>query len=280
MSNSTLSETGNLHRVLVVTDGSDESAGAIRTGVALAALHGARLIGLSIALDNPEYATLVPNLKEAAELYAREALQSFIEEAGIGAEAITREATDPVQGIIDAATELNADIVVIGQQNKGSLARRLMVGGATAGVIGHAPCPVLVAPRAAHLWEKRVLLATDGSSHSEAAAVAAGRVARHAGLPVNVVSVVTSSHNEERRNEADRAVASALARLTGLELQTEGQVAEGRPDEAIIKTAESLGADLIVVGSKGRTGLAKILLGSVAERVIGHATCPVLVVKA
>lgn len=279
MSTNTLSETGNLRRVLVVTDGSDESAGAIRTGVALAALHGARLIGLAIALDNPEYATLVPNLQEAAELHAREALLSFIEEAGAGAEAITREATDPVQGIVDAAAELSADIIVIGQHNKGSLSR-LMVGGATAGVIGHATCPVLVAPRAAHLWEKRVLLATDGSSHSEAAAKATGRVARHGGLPVNVVSVVTSSHNEERRNEADRAVASAVARLAGLELETEGQVAEGRPDEAIIKTAESLGADLIVVGSKGRTGLAKILLGSVAERVIGHATCPVLVVKA
>ena len=279
MSTNTLSETGALHRILVVTDGTDESAGAIRTGVALAALHGARLIGLSIALDNPEYATLVPNLQEAAELHAREALLSFIEEAGAGAEAITREATDPVQGIVDAAAEFNADLIVIGQHNKGSLAR-LMVSDAAAGVIGYATCPVLVAPRAAHLWEKRVLLATDGSAHSEAAAEAAGRVARHAGLPIHVVSVVTSSHNEERRSEADRAVASAVARLTGLELQVEGQVAEGRPDDAIIKTAESLGADLIVVGSKGRTGLAKILLGSVAERVIGHAACPVLVVKA
>lgn len=278
MSTHTLSETGTLHRVLVVTDGSDESAGAIRTGVALAALHGARLIGLSIALDNPEYATLVPNLQEAAELHAREALQSFIDEAGPGAEALTREATDPVQGIVDAAAELSADIIVIGQHNKGSLSR--LMSDATAGVIGHATCPVLVAPRAARLWEKRVLLATDGSPHSDAAAEAAGRVARHAGLPINVVSVVTSSHSDERRNEAERAVASAVARLTGLELKAEGQVAEGRPDDAIIKTAESLGADLIVVGSKGRTGLAKILLGSVAERVIGHAACPVLVVKA
>lgn len=279
MSTHSLPESGILRRVLVVSDGSDESAGAIRTGVALAALHGARLIGLSIALDNPEYATLVPNLQEAAEVYAREALQSFVDEAGAGAEAITRVATDPVRGIVDAAAELHADIIVIGQHNKGSLSR-LLVGDATAGVIGHATCPVLVAPRAAHLWEKRVLLATDGSSHSEAAVEAAGRIARHTGMPITVVSVVTSSHNEARRSEADRAVASAVARLAALERQAEGQVAEGRPDEAIVKTAESLGADLIVVGSQGRTGLAKILLGSVAERVIGHAACPVLVVKA
>jgi nucleotide-binding universal stress UspA family protein len=54
---------------------------------------------------------------------------------------------------------------------------------------------------------------------------------------------------------------------------------EGRPDEAIVKFAEDVGADLIVMGSHGRTGLSKILLGSVAERVIGQAACPVLVVK-
>jgi len=54
---------------------------------------------------------------------------------------------------------------------------------------------------------------------------------------------------------------------------------EGRPDEAIVKVAEDVGADLIVMGSLGRTGLIKVLLGSVTQRVIGQAVCPVLVVK-
>ena len=278
MSTNTLTETGNLGRVLVATDGSDESAGAIRTGVALSMTHGARLIGLSIALDNPEYSTFVPNIQEVAKEHAREALKSFVEEAGESAETAIREATDSAQGIVEAATEFGADIIVMGQHNKGSLAR-LMVGDTTASVIGHAECPVLVAPRAAHLWEKHVLLATDGSPHSEAATEAAGRIARQARLPISVVSVVTSSHNDERRAEAERAVAAAVERLKGLGLQAEGQVAEGRPDDAIIKTAEAAGADLIVVGSHGRSGLTKILLGSVAERVIGHSPCPVLVGK-
>jgi nucleotide-binding universal stress UspA family protein len=79
---------------------------------------------------------------------------------------------------------------------------------------------------------------------------------------------------------AERAVAAAVDRLTAMGVQAERLVAaEGRPDEAIVKAAESGGAGLIVVGSHGRTGLTKILLGSVAERVIGHAVCPVLVVK-
>lgn len=279
MSNTnTLTQTGTLRRIVVATDGTEASAGAVRTGVALARARGARLIGLSIALDNPEYSTLVPNLQEAAERNAREALKSFVDEAGPGVETVTRDATDPAQGIAAAADELNADLIVMGRQHKSALGR-LLVGHTTAGVIGAGATPVLVVPRAARLWEKRVLLATDGSSYSQAAAEAAGRLAAQTGLAVSVVSVVTTSHNDARRKEAQRAVTVALEHLRSLGLAADGEVAEGRPDEAIVRAAESAGADLIVLGSRGRTGLTKVLMGSVAERVIGHAACPVLVVK-
>ncbi|MEW6118814.1 MAG: universal stress protein [Pseudomonadota bacterium] len=270
--------TGMPSFILVATDGSDDCAGAIRTGLALAQSRGARLIGLSIALDNPEYSTLVPNLHEVIEARAREALKSFILEAGERAEVTTRRASDPAEGIVSAAGELGADLVVLAESDKGGLTR-VMVGDTTANVIGLATCPVLVVPRSAHLWDKRILVATDGSPHSGSAVETAGQFARAAGLPLNVVSVVTSSHSESRRKDAERAVAAALERMQALGVQAEGAVEEGRPDEAIVKMAESVRADLIVVGSHGRTGLAKILLGSVAQRVIGHAACPVLVVK-
>ncbi len=278
MSSNALSENGMLNRVLVATDGSDYSAGAIRTGVALAKSRSARLIGLSIILYNPEYSTLVPNLQEEAEKRAREALKSFVEAAGGGAEATTREAFDPSAGIVLGAKENSADIIVMGRRGKRGLAR-MMVGDATAKVIGHASCPVLVAPRAARLWEKRILLAIDGSQYSEAAVGAAGHLARQAGLPVTVVSVTTASHSDSRRKEAEQAVAANVERLKSMGLEAEGRVVQGRPDEAIVKLAEDIGADLIVMGSHGRTGLSKILLGSVVERVIGQAACPVLVVK-
>jgi nucleotide-binding universal stress UspA family protein len=53
----------------------------------------------------------------------------------------------------------------------------------------------------------------------------------------------------------------------------------GRPEEGILRAAQYKQASLIIVGSHGRTGLKRLLMGSVAERVIGHAPCPVLVVK-
>ena len=273
-----LSENGKLDRVLVATDGSDYSAGAIRTGVALAKASGARLTGLSIALYNPEYSTLVPNLGEEAEKRARQALASFTAEAGGDAETVTIEASDPYQGILDGAKANQADVIVIGRRGKRGMAR-MMVGDATAKVIGHADCAVLVAPRAARLWEKRVLLATDGSSHSEAAAGAAGHLAKKFGLPVTVVSVVAGSHSATRRMEAEQAVAAKVERLKAMGVAAEGKIVDGRPDEAIVKAAEEVGADLIVMGSHGRTGLVKVLLGSVAERVIGQVSCAVLVVK-
>jgi nucleotide-binding universal stress UspA family protein len=62
-------------------------------------------------------------------------------------------------------------------------------------------------------------------------------------------------------------------------VKAESYVGEAEADEAIVKLAKEQGADLIVVGSHGRTGLRRLLMGSVTEKVIGTAPCPVLVVK-
>jgi nucleotide-binding universal stress UspA family protein len=63
-------------------------------------------------------------------------------------------------------------------------------------------------------------------------------------------------------------------------VQVSGQLLEGRPDQAILAAAQANGADLIVVGSHGRTGLERMLMGSTSERILNQADCPVLVVKA
>jgi universal stress protein A len=69
---------------------------------------------------------------------------------------------------------------------------------------------------------------------------------------------------------------AARVRESGLECQTKS--VEGSPGDEIVDYAAKIGADLIVMGSHGRTGLGRILLGSVAEKVLHRATCPVLVV--
>jgi len=139
---------------------------------------------------------------------------------------------------------------------------------------------VLTVPVGASMWQNRILLGTDGSRFSDAAAVSAAKIAHCCAAPITVVSALVPSHSERRQQEGREAVARTTAQLVQQGLDAEGTALPGEADDVIIKLAEEKGADLIVVGTYGRTGFGKVLLGSVSERVIGKAKCAVLVVKA
>ncbi len=274
-----LERGGRWRRILLATDGSEYSEGAIRVAAALARRNDARLFIASIAVYNPEYATTVPGLEQVAlDQAGRNVAGAVQASAGIEHEVVIAEAEDPYRGIVDAAREDRADLIVMGRRGKRGLARA-MVGDATARVIGHAPCNVLVAPRGAAQWHQGILVATDGSRHGDAAARLAGQLALEWQLPLTVVSAVLPSHNEQRRREAVTAIDRVKAGLAALPVQVTGIVAEGRPEQVILDQASKAGVDLIVIGTHGRTGLDRLLMGSVAERVIGFAACPVLAVK-
>ncbi|MDX9994962.1 MAG: TSUP family transporter [Rhodocyclaceae bacterium] len=273
-----LNPGGRFERILLATDGSEYSAGAERVAVDLARRNRAKLFIAGVAVYNPEYATSVPGLEAAAlEQARRNVAAAATSAAGIDHEVVITEADDPWRGIVDAAEEYRADVVVMGRRGRRGLART-MVGDATARVIGHAPCSVLVVPRGARAYEHGVLVATDGSRYGDAAAWSAGRLAAAAGLPLAIVSAVLPSHNEQRRREAVQAVERVKLGLA-VGTPATGIVAEGRPEQVILDQAHHAGADLIVVGTHGRTGLDRLLMGSIAERIIGLADCPVLAVK-
>ena len=81
---------------------------------------------------------------------------------------------------------------------------------------------------------------------------------------------------EAGRSVLDRACTDAASRFAG---RITGHIGAGEPWREITQMASSLGADLVVVGTAGRTGVARLTLGSVAEMVVRHAGCPVLVVR-
>ncbi len=87
-----------------------------------------------------------------------------------------------------------------------------------------------------------------------------------------------ASIESELRANSERQLA-ALVKEEAQDVKTETMVCAGSPGEEIILTAKSLGADLIVISTHGRTGLKHVFLGSVAEHVVRHAPCPVLVVR-
>jgi universal stress protein E len=280
MTDTALSPVGRFEHLLLATDGSEYCAGAIRVAGDLARKLGARLTLLSVALYNPETETLEPTLGAEADRQAQASVDAA--KAAVGAIECTthvQRSADPARAIAETAETLRADVIVMGRRGRRGLAR-WMLGDATARVIGRAPCSVLVVPKAATMWQRRILVATDGSSYGDAAAVSAGRLAGRFGLPLSVVSAVTAGDNAERRQETQTAVDRVQAALGAEGVQVSGELLEGRPDQAILVAAQANGADLIVVGSHGRTGLEKMLMGSTSERILNQADCPVLVVKA
>jgi nucleotide-binding universal stress UspA family protein len=137
----------------------------------------------------------------------------------------------------------------------------------------------LVVPRAAELTGRHFVIASDGSRFGDVAAATAGNLAKLCKTPVTVVSVTMASHSDQRREEARLTINRITSFLTKEGISTESVLVDGRPDTAIVEVAEKKRADLVVVGSHGRTGLERVLLGSTTERVLNQSSCAVLVVK-
>jgi nucleotide-binding universal stress UspA family protein len=141
---------------------------------------------------------------------------------------------------------------------------------------------------------RRILLATDGSNEAELATRAAVELAHSTGSELYVVHVklvpITPPYPEvlDWREDLERAECEARELLDEQIKKVEdagGTVAgthlrEEQPAEEIVALAEELGVGLIVVGSRGRGGIRRALTGSVSDRVVRHARCPVLVVGA
>jgi len=276
-----LSPTGRFERILLASDGSEYCADAERVALAMAQKCGGTLQIVSVVITNPAAESIAPERIRAAEQETRALLDRLHAEAvkqGVASETILRRGLDPHVEIVTAAEKHGSDVIVMGRRGKRGLMQR-MIGDATSKVVGSAKCSVLVVPEGAGLWQKRILLATDGSRFSDAAAVAAAKIADVCRLPVTVISAVRESFSEERAAQADEAAKRVHAHLAGRGVEVDKVVLRGNPEKLIIETAVAREADLVIMGTHGRTGWERVLLGSVAESVIGEAKVPVLAVK-
>jgi nucleotide-binding universal stress UspA family protein len=289
--------TTRVEKILLSTDGSEYSEGAIREAMKLAKKCSSKLTVLSVIDTNPEFDALAPQLMEKKEKEARQnldAVQAHARQEGVDCDTIVHEGEEPYKYIVDEAIKSKSTMIVMGRRGRTGL-KRLMMGSVTARVIGHAPCNVLVVPKAAQLEFKNIVVATDGSKYSAAAASEALGLAKWNGSALTVISVVPSelmtpsdidftitqreliAEKEMHEAEKNAKVVKEAAQKEGVAVKA--FVLSGRPADAIIETAQEKNADLIVLGSHGRTGVERLLMGSVAERVIVLASCPVLVVK-
>ncbi len=139
---------------------------------------------------------------------------------------------------------------------------------------------------------KKILIPTDGSDYSMRAAELGISMAKLLHAEVTIIYVIDTVVLDQIAKVTERADAErdlkgdgerylnyvhTLADRAGVKASS--MLAKGRPFEQIVHLAKGLRADLIVMGSFGRRGAERILIGSVAERVIEYSSCPVLVVK-
>lgn len=287
--------------ILAATDFSEPADEALRQAHERASRASARLVVCHIVTAPVPVNILFPQrnaeaLGSGSEL-ERQALRALIEHTcQVTArtpeefQAVVTSGT-PYARIVEQAERAAADLIVVGERGATGLAR-VVLGSVAERVVRYAHGPVLVAR--AGPTSGNILVATDLSEPSLPALVAAAREARRPGVRVTalhcvglptyfgsesdpgVSAGVSPDRVEAARTEARLQLGKALERCG---LEAEPQVATGIPDAAIVSAAEKLRAELVVVGTRGRTGLRRVMLGSVAESVVRHAPCSVLVVR-
>ncbi|MFQ5804265.1 MAG: universal stress protein [Candidatus Methylomirabilales bacterium] len=200
------------------------------------------------------------------------------------------EVGEPVPGMAWVAQQRRADLIVMATHGRTGLVHLLM-GSVTEAVLQSIPVPVLALRHGQGdrplMAVQRILWATDLSPVSEGAWRYALTLADALAAEVGLLHVVRptglggANHAREDtlvplRRELERRQQAVEA----LGLRGRRKVLVGVPAEVIVAEAQAERADLIVVGTHGRSGLPHVLVGSVAEAVIRKAPCPVLAVKA
>ncbi|MBF0559306.1 MAG: universal stress protein [Nitrospirae bacterium] len=277
MNPSPICPVSRLDSVLLATDRSEFSKGAILEAIDFAKRCNSKLYVVSVLETNPEYETIGSKFFEKEEAEVASHLASIKANAaaeGLNCEIIFHQGGEPCRHILDEATKKNVNMIIVGRRGHKGLGK-LLVGSVAAKVIGYAACNVLVVPKESRIGYQKVLVASDGSEHGNAAVAQAISIAGRCGSSLVVLSSVRTANEIQ---EAQFITESAVKMAQSQGVQAEAVTPIGRSYETIVETAGGRGVDLIVMGAYGKSGLVRILMGSATERVIALAGCSVLVV--
>ncbi|MGC2063495.1 MAG: universal stress protein [Thermodesulfovibrionales bacterium] len=264
-------------RILVATDGSEYSQGAIREAIGFAKICSSKLYVMSVVnviADGETSTQLAEDEMEAEAQKHLDAVKAHALKDGVECDTFISYG-EPDQNIVDEAAKKRIDLIFIGRRGRTGL-KKMLMGEVASKVIGHADCKVIVVPKSAVIGPRTILVATDGSGHSIAAAHEAVKIAKRCGSGI----IALSSMRAESEAVAARAnIDQVLAMATEEGVSAEGITPLGRSKDVIVETAGGRGADLIVMGIPMKSAIQKIFSGSATEQVIGKAGCAVLIVK-
>lgn len=289
--------------ILVAADFSEGSQGAFRAACSLAREDETRIYVLNVL--EPKYVPETPvYMGDQTLQYARvprdrsehEALRErlrvvYAPDRPLGVEYRTREG-DPAEEILGSGEEVGCDLIVLGTHGRTGL-RRLLTGSVAEAVLRRARCPVLAlrepdSPREVGRDEV-ILHPTDFSEDSGAALRTARALAQQRGSRLVLLHVMPLEHLIYGDLPVPLDVPAVRDSLTALGGKVDGPdlkhpvatlLTRGDAASEIVRVAEEEpGCGLIVMGTHGRGGLGRLLMGSVAEAVLRRARCPVLTLK-
>ncbi|NPA48970.1 MAG: universal stress protein [Thermodesulfobacteria bacterium] len=276
---------GEIESLLLAVDASEESKGAAQEAVTIALECEAKVYILYVREYYPEVPeALLSALEGIPEEHRKflEKVKSMVEKEGGQAEIIIRDHPEAWRAIIEEAEKLNVDLIIMGKRGHTGL-KKLFMGSITEKVIGYAPCKVMVVPKDVVIHGEVVLVATDGSYYAKKAEKEALSMGKRCSTLKKIIALSVARRESDLPKaakvlEAFKALAQEETLPPRVKIETMEVV--GDPPHMIVRVAEDEGADLILMGEYGRTGLQKFIMGSTTAKVIGLSQkSAVLVVK-
>lgn len=283
-----------IRRVLFPTDFSEAAARAFPQAAFLADWHDAELHIVNVTEGREEPADALPVEPETLSEWFRESGT----DAGPDWDALPvvqkQVSGEPAERLVSYVEDRDIDLVVMGTHGRRGV-RRMLLGSVTEEVIRGADCPVLTvrtdAPEAPRTAVRRILVPVDFSEASETAVLHAKEIAQTYGAEIHLLHVIEevvypSAYGVEMPPISSEEVTARLEQSLG-NMAREGigyehvqiSVTVGYAPLTILDYVEDNEMDLLVIATHGRSGLDRVLLGSVAERVLRQSPIPVFVVK-
>ncbi|OQX13745.1 MAG: universal stress protein UspA [Desulfobulbaceae bacterium A2] len=274
---------GEAKTLLLATDGSHYSDGAIQEAIFFGQSCGAKIIVLHTVNADAESLSAskstVMQRQQEIEPHLNQ-IRKMAQDSGVECEVVVVATSSPEKTIVEQARLRRADVILMGRHGK-TARLALLVGSMTAKVIGQGFPHVLVVPKDFLISGAHVLLALDGSANSRLAVQEALSLGRKC-TTLQRLTIMSVAKKEDELTSAQALVDDvvAQARQENLRVSCESLVLVGNPVELIVQAASERNVDMILLGGKGKSSMAKMLMGHVTENVIGRSHCAVLVVTA
>lgn len=281
-------------RILVPTDGSDAAKKAADGAVELAKQFSSEIHAVHFVEPGKVPSDVESEVSAELGEYGEQIVNSIADSAtDKGVQATTRviETTSPVhEEIVEYVTEHDIDLIVMGTHGRSGL-DRLIVGSVAERTLRVAPIPVLTVHSETTIDAEfeTILIPTDGSETADIAADRAIQIGAATGAAVHIVHVVDLTVVPDEPDgvildameaEGQQAVNRIIGRAEAAGIHAvEASVLSGTPAKAIVDYTTARDVDLVVMGTHGRSGLQRYLLGSVTEKVVRLADMPVLSVS-